>query len=61
VRIGYENNNKEIPLSRLCYALLHCQEESLFPLDPEDIYFKEELDFDDRDEYYGLTTGPKCI
>ncbi len=62
VRVGYVKNNVTMPLSRLCYALLFNEEEELFPLSKNDVFYKDELgsDDDERDEYYNVYHGPKC-
>ena len=50
-----------MPFSRLCYALLHETEESLFPLKSIDVHFQEELNEEERDTYYDINKNPKSI
>lgn len=58
IRIGYENDYKEIPLSKVmnlfhikfCYAILHDKDKSLFPIKDEDRFNKLQVASEEREE-----------
>ena len=42
IKIGFKDNHKIIPLSRVCYALYHEKQDNLFP--EEEICFTDNLE-----------------
>jgi hypothetical protein len=56
VRVGYAEKNVEMPLSRVCHALLKGEQEKLFPLLKKDAHFADE-DWADLSLDFNVSVG----